>query len=453
MAEAADRQAQFIGINGYSPREPFVRFHNRPERWAVMVIHRRGGKTVACIADLVLSALVTTRPDARFAYIAPQFNQAKDIAWTYLKRLTSDIPGVSYNETELRCDLPNGSRIRLYGADNPDRLRGLYLDGVILDEYADMKPRVWGEVVRPLLSDRSGWAAFIGTPKGKNEFWELWDGSKKDQDWFRLMLKASESGLIDKYELEDARRSMTDDQYEQEFECSFEAAITGAFYGKELRELDKKGRITAVEYARELPVHTAWDLGYSDDTAIWFYQVLRGGTINVIDYYANHGKDVQHYCDMLKDKPYAYGWHWVPHDAAPETLAANGRSIVQQAQSHGIEMYLCPNLGVQDGIQAARITIPRCWFDAERCDEGLEALRQYQREWDEDKKRFKDKPRHDWTSHAADAFRYLSLVWKEPPPDKARPNPPKGMTVGNNQVTLNELLKSNDRKQDRRRRI
>ena len=163
-----------MGINAYQVRAPFDPFHRRKERWAVLVCHRRAGKTVACIAELVACALVTNKQNARYAYICPQFNQAKDVAWVYIKQLTSDIPGISYNESELRADLPNGSRIRLYGADNPDRMRGLYLDGVILDEYADMKPSIWGEVLRPALSDRKGWGVFIGTPKGHNDFYDLW---------------------------------------------------------------------------------------------------------------------------------------------------------------------------------------------------------------------------------------------------------------------------------------
>ncbi len=286
-----------------------------------MVCHRRAGKTVACIADLVLSALVTPKADARYAYIAPQFNQSKDVAWSYVHRLTSDIPQVSYNESELRVDLPNGARIRLYGADNPDRLRGIYLDGVILDEFGDMKPRVWGEVIRPLLADRKGWAAFIGTPKGKNQFWDIWKLAEQASDWFTLRLKASESGLIGKDELADAAKGMTVDQIEQEFECSFEAAIVGAFYGLEMRAAEKEGRIMEVAYDAAVPVHTAWDLGYSDDTAIWWYQVIRN-EIHVIDHHSSSGQPIQFYADLIKSKACTYGIHYLPHDARAKTLAA-----------------------------------------------------------------------------------------------------------------------------------
>lgn len=389
--------------------------------------HRRAGKTVACVAELVLSALFTKKQDARYAYVAPQYNQVKDIAWMYVKRLTADIPGVQYNESELRADLPNGARIRLYGADNPDRLRGLYLDGAILDEFADMRSSVWGEIIRPMLADRKGWAVFIGTPKGHNEFHALWQSSADDPAWFRMMLRASESGLLDAEELVDARKGMTEDQFAQEFECSFEAAVAGAYYAREFEAITQEGRIREVPYDQSLPVHVAFDIGYSDDTAIWFYQVAPG-ELHVIDYYAANGYGVDHYAQVLRDKGYRYvkagdkPLLMLPHDARAKTFAAAGKSVQEQFQAHGFTSRIVPELSLQDGIQAARMTLGRCWFDAEKCAEGIEALKLYRREWDDDKRTFRDKPLHDWTSHAADAFRYLAIAWREQAkPEEVRP--------------------------------
>ena len=179
----------------YSPREHFKPFHNRDERFACIVAHRRAGKTVACINELIKGAITLKQKDPRFAYIAPQYNQAKDVAWNYLKEYTAPVPNVQWNESELRVDMPNGGRIRLYGAENYDRLRGLYLDGVILDEYATMDPRIW-EVVRPALSDRQGWCVWIGTPAGHNAFYDVWQKAQEHKDYFALMLKASETGII-----------------------------------------------------------------------------------------------------------------------------------------------------------------------------------------------------------------------------------------------------------------
>ena len=441
----------WLGFNQYEPRGPFIDFHARPHRWAVIVAHRRAGKTVACVADLVLDALFTKKQDYRAAYIAPQYNQAKDIAWGYIKRLTADVPGVQYNESELRADFPNGARIRLYGADNPDRLRGLYLDAVILDEYADMKPRVWGEIIRPLLADRKGWAAFIGTPKGKNEFWRIWNDA--DASWFKLNVKASESGLLDSEELKAARASMTEDQYLQEFENSFEAAITGAYYGRELRQLEEAGRHTAVDWDDQAPVYTAWDLGYHDDTAIWFYQVVLG-EVRFIDYYAASGLSIEDYAGVVKGKPYKYKLHWLPHDARAKTLASGGKSIQEQLAVHlGMPtLRIVPDLSVQDGIQAVRMMLPRTWFDKTNCGDGVEALKQYQREWDEDKKTFREKPRHDWTSHCADALRMAAIAWREERPKEPQEPPMWAVQAKNGRVTtapLNELWKTAVQREER----
>jgi len=420
-----------------------------------MVCHRRAGKTVACVADLVLAALTTSKQDARYAYLCPQYNQAKDVAWKYVKQLTADIPGVGYNETELRADLPNGARIRLYGADNPDRLRGLYLDGVVLDEYADMRYGVWGEVLRPALSDRKGWAVFIGTPKGPNAFHKLWQETDGHRDWYRLMLRASESGLIDPQELDDARQQMTDDQYAQEYECSFEAAIQGAYYGRDLALADKEGRIAVVDYDEALPVYTAWDIGYTDDTAIVFYQVTRG-EVHVIDYYAASGEGVAHYVDVLNSKPYRYftlgekPCLFLPHDARAKTFASGGKSTQEQFAAHGYLSRIVPELSLQDGIQAVRMMLPRTYIDKDRCADLLDALRLYRREWDGEKKVFRDKPLHDWTSHAADAMRYCAVMYRDAA-EKEQPAAPAVFAVqgGQMNITLDEMWAETPQREDR----
>lgn len=397
----------------YSPRDAFKPFHDRSARWACLVAHRRAGKTVSCINDLIRRAFVDDKVNGRYAYIAPYYSQAKSIAWDYLLRYTQDVR-VNANASELWVELLNGARIRLFGADNPDALRGLYLDGVVLDEVADMRPRVWGEIIRPLLADREGWAVFIGTPKGHNFFYEIWKTANASDSWFATSIRASTSGLIKAEELKDASQGMTDDQYEQEFECSFEAAILGAYYGKELKVLEESGRITKVEYDRSLPVFTAWDLGYHDDTAIFFYQVTHS-EIHVIDYYSGSGLAIEDYANAVKDRGYRYERHYLPHDARAKTLASGGKSVIEQLAMHlGIsKLAIVPSLSVQDGIQAARVMMPRVWFDKDNCESAVELLKQYQREWDEDKKAFRDKPRHDNTSHCADAFRMMAVSWQE----------------------------------------
>jgi hypothetical protein len=298
------------------------------------------------------------------------------------------------------------------------------MDGVILDEYADMRPSVWGEVIRPLLADRKGWAVFIGTPKGHNSFHDIYQLAENDSRWFHLILRASASKILSQEELDDSARGMSQDQYAQEFECSFDAAIKGAYYGAEMLKADQDKRIGDVPYDYLAPVNTAWDLGYSDDTAIWFYQVI-AGEVRVINHYSANGKDIKHYAGVIKQKPYKYGLHHLPHDARAKTLASGGKSVVEQlAEYLGMEnMRIVPNLSIQDGIQAARLMFPRVWFDAIKCADGIESLRQYQRAWDEKLQCFKEAPLHDWTSHDADGFRMLAVAWREEHAPKEPPKP------------------------------
>ena len=409
----------------YRPRSVFEDFHDRKERWAVIVAHRRCGKTVACINDLIVKALLENKPHAQYAYIAPYYSQAKSVAWRYLERFSEPVM-TKANQSELWVELVNGARIRLFGADNPDALRGNFLDGVVMDEMADMKPSVWGEIIRPLLADRLGWATFIGTPKGHNAFYDIYNEATKKPNWYVKVLRADQTHLLAQSELDDAKATMSDNQYEQEFLCSFEAAILGAYYGQEMRRITDLERITTVDYDPMFPCHTAWDLGFNDSTSIWWFQVVYG-EIRVLDHHSSNGQSIPFYTMLLDQKEnefgYKYGYHYLPHDARAKTLASGGKSIIEQisAKIDIKHLKIVPNLSLQDGIQATRLALTRAWFD-NRCEEGIECLRQYQREWDDDKKVFRDRPKHDWTSHSADAFRYLSIVWTYRCPYMGRSN-------------------------------
>ena len=431
----------------YKPRDVFEDFHERKQRWAVIVAHRRCGKTVACINELIYRALTENKENGRYFYLAPYLSQSKSIAWDYLVRYAQPVLAKA-NQSELWIELINGSRIRLFGADNENSLRGNYCDGIILDEYADIRPSVWGQIIRPLLADRNGmgghktWAVFIGTPKGHNAFYDVYHSASKDPDWYVKVLRASQTGLLEKSELDDAAKMMTQDQYLQEFECDFESAILGAYYGKEMRQLTDQGRIIDIAYDPMFPVHTAWDLGYSDDTAIWWFQVVHG-EIRMLDYHSSNGQPVAFYAGIIQsreaERGYVYGTHYLPHDARAKTLASN-RSIIEQLSDKIAlkSMKIVPMLSLQDGIQATRLALTRAWFD-HKCEDGIECLRQYQREYDEDKKVFRDKPRHDWTSHGADAFRMLSIAWKEEAKLPSKDDSIRGVFVGKTDVTLKEL--------------
>jgi phage terminase large subunit len=405
----------------YSPRPQFKPFHKRDKRFWVEVDHRRAGKTVACVNELQKCALLCEKDRPRFSYVAPFLKQAKSVVWDYLLHYSSVIPGITANHSELKVTYPNGGQVRLWGADNAEAMRGIYHDGVVLDEPADFNPRVWPEVIRPALADRLGWAVFIGTPKGHNGFYDIYDGAMngwpqpdgtrfKDPDWGGRMLRASETGLIDPAELAANRRMMTPDQYAQEFECSFDAAIQGAYYGVLMREAEEDGRICRVPHDPALPVHTGWDLGIGDSTVIWFAQ-QHSTEIRIIDCYASFGVGLDHYAKVMKEghrAKYLYGEHICPHDTMVADLST-GRTRFQTLAGLGIRAkVLQREQQVDDGIAAVRSMLPRCWFDAEKCAQGIEALKQYRCEYDEEKKVFSPRPLHDWTSDYADAMRYLA---------------------------------------------
>jgi hypothetical protein len=297
----------------------------------------------------------------------------------------------------------------LFGADNPDTLRGIYLDGAIVDEPAMMRPRVFTEVLRPLLADWQGWCVFIGTPAGKNEFWRLKEEARMNPDkWFLLTLPASVSGLLPQEELDDARRIMSEDEYAQEFECSFDAAIKGSYYGHILNQIGH--RIMDFDHDPTLPVHVSLDLGYTDSTSLWWWQAL-GNEVRYLRSEEHSGLELSDYVAIMRALPYRYGDVWLPHDARAKTLQT-GRSTIELLRSMGVRSKIVPQMSVQQGIQAARfvLTSGDTYLHATDCAEGIEALRQYQREWDDRKQAFKEQPKHDWTSHYADSFRYSALV-------------------------------------------
>ncbi len=385
------------------------------QRFGVVVCHRRFGKTVCAINHLQRAAMMASTLRPRYAYLGPTYTQAKATAWDYLKHYAWPVRDHAVNESELRIDYAqNGSQVRLFGADNPDSLRGLYFDGVVLDEYGLMKPTIFGEVVRPLLVDRAGWALFMGTPAGKNQFYDVVQQARNDQTWFFLEAKASETGLIQAVELELARQTMTADEYLQEFQCSFEASVKGAVYARELIAAREQGRITGVPYDQTLRVDTDWDLGIGDATAIWWSQSTPGGEVRLIDYYEASGQALSHFVKVLREKPYIYGEHWAPHDIQVRELGT-GRSRLEAAHSLGLTFRVCPRVdSLEDGIHAARMLFGRCWFDGVKCAQGIETLQHYRWAPPTTNPTSAPKPVHDFASHGADAFRGLAYRWYTP---------------------------------------
>lgn len=401
----------------YRPRNLFEPYHRRTQRWALIVAHRRCGKTVAAINDLVARAVHTAKAGQspnppQYAFVAPFREQAKRVAWGYLMNAT-DAPGmrVATNIADLTVTLFNGAKIMLFGADNPDAMRGIYLDGVVIDEPAQMRSRVFTEIIRPLLADRKGFATFIGTPSGKDSFWRMREIAKTDAGWYYAEHRASVTGILAPDELTDAARLMSEDEYQQEFECSFDAAIRGSYYGKIINDMGV--RLGHYPHDPVLPVHVSLDLGYTDSTALWYWQAL-GNEIRYIECEEHAGLALADYVDILRAKPYVYAEIYLPHDARARSLQT-GMSILEILHhAHGIKGIIAPEFSVQQGIQAARyvLTSPTTYIDANKCADGVEALRQYQREYDDKKQTFKEQPKHDHNSHFADSFRYSSIVTK-----------------------------------------
>ena len=410
--------AEVIEI-AYKPREQQLAIHELMDekRFGVVVAHRRMGKTVSAINHLIKDALLNQKEAPRYAYIAPTYGQAKRVAWDYLVKYAEPLGGTS-NISELRVDFW-GRRIQLFGSDNPETLRGQYFDGVILDEIGDQNPKIWTDIVRPALADRKGWCLFIGTPKGHNHFKELRDRAEKEEGWGLLEFKASETGVVDDVELKAAKNEMGEDKYRQEFECSFDAAVEGSYYGQILNELEDKKHMQEIPREELSRTFTAWDLGMGDSTSIWVAQLV-GTEVRLLDYYENHGVGLDHYVKWIKDNDYLKAEHILPHDVRVRELGT-GKSRMEMLEEAGLEVKIAPRMGLDDGIQAVRRLLPRCWFNVPKVQTGLNCLRNYRRDYDEKRKIFYERPLHDWSSHGSDSFRYLALgldeghsTWSKP---------------------------------------
>ena len=404
---------------GYRPRKPQLDIHRavNKNRFTVVVAHRRMGKTVSAILHLINAALNNEQKNPRYAYIAPTYAQAKRVAFDYLVEYTRPL-GATANIAELRVDFL-GRRISLYGSENGDSLRGQYFDGVVLDEIGDQDPKIWNEIIRPALADRKGFCLFIGTPKGNNHFREFKERAMVTEGWKFLEFKASDTGILDPQELASAKNEMGEDKYKQEFECSFDAPVEGAYYGSLLHEADNEKRVTKIPKDELAKIVCSWDLGVSDSTCIWVAQIV-GKEIQLIDCTENHGVGLDYYVSWLRDNGYDKGQQILPHDVRVREMTT-GRSRLEVLMDAGLDVTVAPSLSIADGIQAVRRMLPRCWFDMERTKNGLVALRNYRREFNEKQNVFYDKPVHDWSSHFADSFRYLAIglvevdtTWSKP---------------------------------------
>ena len=389
-------------------------------RFNVIIVHRRGGKTVFAINHLIKAALTNKKPYPRYAFLSPYRLQGKSTAWDYMKQFSAAIPGTKFNESELRVDFSvNNSRIQIIGAENSSAIRGQYFDGVIVDETQNIAPDMFDTILRPCLSDRKGFAIFIGTPMGRNWFFDLHQRAKETKDWFTCQFKASETKIIPQEELDAAKATMSVDAYEQEFECSFQAGVSGSYYGSIMEDLEKKNKVRDFEIDLNLEVETWWDLGMNDSTVITFAQ-RRDNEIRIIDCYENSSEGLEHYANVLDEKPYTYSKHIAPHDIRVREIGTN-KSRWETAKELGIEFEVAPKLSIEDGIEQSRRLLPKCYFHKSNCKMLVEALKSYCKRWDSKNNCFRNRPVHNWASHFCDSFRYGAVVepiersdWKKP---------------------------------------
>lgn len=438
----------------YKPRNWAKRFHAELNRFAALVLHRRAGKTTALMNQHLRAAmddnwerarLLRIRPTLtpaeleellhppggrHYGHVMPTRVQAKQTTWDRLKFYAAPIPGIKPNESELLLRLPSGNKIQLFGADDPDSLRGIGPSGISFDEFSQQPANIFSEIISKALADHLGYAIFAGTIKGKDHLYKTFTGTEGDQSWVRLWQDvdrslATEDGItvqLLEQAMEDDRKQitqglMTQDEYDQEWYLSPEASVKGAWFAKEMLAAKQQGRITRVPYDPAMPVDTDWDLGMDDSTAIWFSQSFRSGEVRLIDYYEANGEGFGHYIGVLRERGYVYGKHYPPHDIAVRELGT-GKSRKETAASLGLrfEEPQAP-LAVTDGIQAARLFLAKCWFDETKAAKGIEALRNYRKSFNTRLNEFTGTPVHNWASHGADAFRGLAVRY-QPPEDE-----------------------------------
>lgn len=391
----------------YLPRPELAFIHERDSRFRIAVCHRRAGKTVAAVMEMILRCFQTPKTDFQAAYIGPSYRQTKKVSWKYFRKYLADVPMVKFNETELTVKLPNGALIQLLGAENYQNLRGEYYDYICCDEMASFPAPAFSEVLLPCLSDRQGHCLLIGTPDGKNVFYEMYQRALSDPNWKAFSLPASVSKILPQSELDLQKSLMAPETYAQEYECSFQASSVGSYYGALMAQTYLENRVTSVPYDPSLVTYCAFDLGIDDATAIFFIQVSRT-SLHVIDYYEASGLPIGHYASVIKQRPYVIEALILPHDANNRGLGT-GLTIRDQLLALKFKCIIAPRLRIMDGINAVRSLLPKMYWDANNTTKAREAIESYRAEWDEHQGMMRARPKHDQYSHCADALRTFAV--------------------------------------------
>ena len=376
------------------------------KRFNVLVVHRRAWKTVWAILDELIVAI---KEKWDYWYVAPTYRQAKKIAWRMIQKFWDQISGFKYNASELIVTYENWSTISLFGAENPDSLRWLDLRWVIFDEYAQQPSNIYSEIVFPMINANWWWVTWIWTPKGKNAFYQLYQRALKDERFYTMLLRHTDTKLLTDEQIEDAKKEMTEEEFEQEYNCSWEAYMRWSVYWKELSLAHAEWRVKEWLYDPSLEVYTFWDLWVSDAMSIWFVQIA-GWQIRIIDRYSNSWYGLEHYAEIIKSKPYRYKNHYFPHDIRQREIST---WLTRMETAIKLLWEICkivPMSTIESGIDAGRLLFKNIWIDSS-LEEFINNLSLYQYEWDDKLGQFKKQPIHDFTSHDADWFRYMAIIF------------------------------------------
>lgn len=405
--------------------EVYKAFFIDKKKRIIDVLHRRAGKDKTYI-NLICEA--SQLRVGTYLYLFPELNQARRVIWNGIDKegfkYTEHIPHAlrkKTNNSDMMIEMQNGSVIQLAGSDRYDSLMGTNPIGVVFSEFSLQNPRAF-DYIRPILAENGGWAIFQYTPRGRNHGYDLFVKNKENPDWYvrkygiNVTRKNDGSPVITEEMIEEERRAgMPEELIQQEFYVSFEASMVGSYYGKHLERAEKEGRIREVKPEPGLHTYTFWDLGVKDPTAIWFMQ-FHGGKVRIINYYeqsdASLKDHIKYLADYAEKNRITYGAHFAPHDIRVREFT-NNRSRFEIAREMGLRFHVVPMLSIDDGIEATWYLFKDIYFDKENCEHGINCLRHYHKKYDEKRKCFGNKPEHDWSSHGADAFRYLAVGWND----------------------------------------
>ncbi len=410
-----------ITIPDFEPRKyqlPFLRAMDDGCRRAVLVWHRRAGKEITCFNWLIKQAF--WHRVGTYVYFFPTTGLGKRILWDgcdkdgkrFLDYIPREIIKGTPNSVDMKIELINGSIIQIIGSDKIINV-GINPIGCVFSEFSLQDPRTWA-FTRPILRENGGWAVFNFTPRGKNAAYDLFLMAKGNEDWFCEKLTIDDTGVLGEADMEAERaEGMTEQLIQQEYYTSFDQGAEGAYYASLLNRAELGGRLAPIPMNSYSPVDTFWDIGVGDETCILFSQSV-GQEIHLIDMYRNEGVGLDHYAKVVKDKANENGWvyneHWAPHDIQVRELGSGAQTRLEIAKDLGISFMVTPNLPIAEGIELARGIFPRLWVDTDNCKFFIKAMDNYHKNYNEKLNVYSDKPVHDWSSHCADAFRYMAII-------------------------------------------